>query len=212
MAIKIRQNKKELQIYRDTNSVTLFTILLSVTAIIFGIGFIYIGYSEKYSIAFLIGGSIFSFLGLFLLLTTKKEHKKMKENNGFIHLSATEKGVSLAPKMGMMEERLYSWEQVSRIVLTKLFISDSDDGIKSKNIAIVYLQGFDNIGLIERSKADIWKTPENNNVIMISLPAEQLAIIQQSLISISQKKVKVEFYSRVEFIYSKSNRREVFQT
>ena len=210
MAIKIRQNKKEIEIYRDANSVTLFTNLLSFVTILFGVGFLYIGYTEKNSIPFLIGGSFFTFMGFFLFITALKAHKKMKKNNGFIHLSATEKGLSLAPNMGM-ETKLYSWEQVSRIVLAKLFISDSDDGIKSKNIAIIYVLGFDGIGLIERSKAQIWKTPKNNNAILIGLPAEQLSTIQHNLTSISRRKIKAELYSRVEFIYNKSNLSEIFQ-
>lgn len=211
MAIKIRQNKKELQIYRDANSVTLFTFLLSFVSMLFGIVFLYIGYTEKkHHPPFLVFGSFFAFIGVFLFITSIKAHKKMKEDNGFIHLSATEKGLSLAPGIGM-ETKLYSWEQVSRIVLTKLFISDSDDGIKRKNIAIIYLLGFEGISLIERSKTQIWKTPKNNNAILISLPAEQLSTIQHNLTSISQRKIKAELYSQVEFIHKKSNPSEIFQ-
>jgi len=207
--VKIRDNKNKLELYSDTNTVTLMTILMSFGAILIGMGAVYIGHldSEYFPYGF---GILFIFAGGALLNNSIKEHKRMKFNSGFIYLSATEKGLSLAPAIGM-EKKLYSWEQVSRIVLAKLFISDSDDGTKIKNIAIIYLLGFDGTGLIERSKTQIWKTPKNNNALLISLPADQLFTIQHNLTSISQRKIKAELYSRVEFIYNKRNLSEIFQ-
>ena len=206
MAIQIRFDENKFELYRDQKSVTSTMLLLSVVAILSGMGFSYFGYNNEKEFYFFIIGIIFIVLGSILLLSTMKQHKVVKDNEGFVHLLANKEGLSLAPSMGMELEH-YNWDNISKIILAKTFITD--EGINGKsyssNIALIYLQELDNLTLEDRSKYQILETPKKSNVISLELPEGNPAEIKQQLEHFSEKNLSIELHKSVEFSYTKND-------
>ena len=206
MAIQIRFDKNKFELYRDQKSVTNYMLLLSIVAIVFGIGFSYFGYDNEKEFYFLILGIIFIALGSILLLSTLKQHKIVKDNKGFIHLLATNGGLSLAPSMGM-ELKHYNWDDISKILLVREFISD--EGINGKsyssNIALIYLQNLDKLNLLDKSTYQIFETPKKSDVISLEIPEGNPSDIKQQLEHFSKSNINIELHKAVEYSYTKND-------
>lgn len=206
MAKQTRFDKNKFELYRDQKSITSNMLLLSVVAIVFGMGFFYFGYNNEKEFYFLILGIIFIVLGSILLLSTIKQHKVVKNNEGFVHLMATKDGLSLAPSMGMKLKH-YNWDDISKILLVREFISD--EGINGKsyssNIALIYLQNLDNLNLLDRSTYQIFETPKKSNVISLEIPEGNPSDIKQQLEHFSKTNINVELHKTVEYSYTKND-------
>ena len=211
MKVQIRDNKNKLELYSDANTVTLMAFLMSFVAMLIGVVAFYVGSlrTEYFPLGF---GVLFFLAGSALLINSIKEHKRMKISNGFVYLSASKNNLLLAPNMGMKPVS-YKWSKISKIILAKLYIDRDSDGVsKTKNTAIIYFQGFEgntSIGIIERNKLGISRTPKKEDIIIIRLPKGELFLIQQKLKSFSPKQFKIEIFSKVEFDYKTEN--ETFQ-
>ena len=130
--IKVRSNNHKLEIYEDSNRVTLRNTLVALGVFSIGIPFIYLG-CLKNDWFFCGGGILASCLGGLIGYQTLKAYKKLKEHKGFIHVRATTKGLSIDSKKTIVIFNLYllSWVQINKILLVKLLVSniENDEGI-----------------------------------------------------------------------------------
>ena len=215
MAIQIRFNENKFELYRDQKSVTSTMLLLSVVAILSGMGFSYFGYNNEKEFYFFIIGIIFIVLGSILLLSTLKQHKVVKDNEGFVHLLANKEGLSLAPSMGMELEH-YNWDNISKIILAKTFITD--EGINGKeytpDVALIYLQDLDTSHTKDRTTYEIGESPKKSDFISLELPENELLSIKEKLDFFAKDGMVIDIYRTVEFSYTKNdenyaNKREI---
>lgn len=206
MAIKIRSEENKFELYRDKKSVTNTRFLLAAATIISGLLFSYLGVGNEKAFYFLIIGIVFIFLGTLSLFLTLHQHKIVKDNEGFIHLSATKDGLSLAADMGMPLAH-YPWEQISKIILAKTFVSD--EGINGKSyspdVALFYLQNLETVHTEEREKYRIKESPKGSDVITLELPKDVLLTIKQKLDYFSKGSTVIDIYRTVEFSYLKND-------
>lgn len=206
MAIKIRSEENKFELYRDKKSVTNTMLLLAVATILSGLFFSYWGYDNEKQFYFLIIGIVFIFIGTLSLFLNIQQHKVVKDNEGFVHLSATKEGLSLAPGMGMSLEH-YHWKDISKIILAKTFISD--EGINGKSyssdVALIYLQNLETAHTKDRDKYQIGESPKGSYVITLELPKDGLLTIKQKLDYFSKGGTVIDIYRTVEFTYIKND-------
>jgi hypothetical protein len=206
MAIKTRSEENKFELYRDKKSVTNTMLFLALATIFCGMFFSYWGYGNEKEFYFLIIGIVFIALGTLSLFLNMQQHKVVKDNEGFIHLLATEEGLSLAPNMGMSLE-YYPWDKISKIILAKTFISD--EGINGKSyspdVALIYLQNLEPLHTEDRSKYQIAESPKEFNVISLELPKGALLTIKQKLDYFSKGVTVIDIYRTVEFSYTKND-------
>ncbi len=206
MAIKIRSEENKFELYRDKKSSTNTMLLLALATILCGLFFSYWGYDNEKEFYFLIIGIVFIALGTLSLFLTMQQHKVVKDNEGFIHLLATKEGLSLAPDMGMSLEH-YHWENISKIILAKTFISD--EGINGKSyssdVALIYLQNLETLNTEDREKYQIYESPKKFDVISLELPKDKLLTIKQKLDYFSEGSTVIDIYRTVEFSYIKND-------
>ena len=206
MAINIRSEENKFELYRDKKSVTNTRLLLASATIMSGLLFSYLGVGNEKAFYFLIIGIVFIVLGTLSLFLTLQQHKVVKANEGFIHLSATKDGLSLAANMGMSLEH-YDWDKISKIILAKTFVSD--EGINGKSyspdVALIYLQNLETLNTEDREKYQIYESPKKSNVISLELPKDKLLTIKQKLDYFSKATIVIDIYRTVEFSYIKND-------
>ena len=206
MFIKVRINKNNIELYRETKVAILILAFTTFLFLLFGIIFSWLSQKDNgMAVVFLAFGVLFGVIGLFLINASIKQLAKLKKTNGFILFHADFKGLSLTPNLGM-DTTHYNWDEISRIVLTKEITNNSSNSTrrrKSYSTIIVYFKNIGSLSLIERSKRDIWKTPKGFDYMALNLSKNRHSEIQQKITSLSRNAVKAELYKSVFFTYNK---------
>jgi hypothetical protein len=207
MFIKVRNNKNNIELYRETKVAIFILAFTAFLFLLFGITFSWLSQKNtSMAIAFLPFGILFGVIGLFLVNASIKQLTKLKKTNGFILFQADFKGLSLTPNLGM-ETTNYNWDEISRIVLTKEITNNSSNSTrrrKSYSTILVCFKNIGNLNLMERSKQQIWETPKGVDYMALDLSKNRHSEIQQKITSLSKNAVKAELYKSVFFTYDKS--------
>ena len=177
-------------------------LFLAICCIAFGVTFSYVGKDDLFPQIF---GGVFIIVGALILLGLPKYNRTMKDEGGAVLLSANREGLSIAPLLNM-KQITYSWQDVSRIVLTKkLIIKELGERSYTWNQVIVYFrrgESVGNIGLLDRSRNQIWKSPKGYNISVVDFPKNEIDTIKNSLHRFSSSNSEVSSYDKVYFNYS----------
>ena len=207
MKIKIRSNDDQLIIYREKTGVVLYAIFLAICCIAFGVTFSYLGKDDLFPQIF---GGVFAIVGALIFFGLPKYNRTMKDEGGAVLLSANRERLSIAPLLNM-SQITYSWQDISRIILTKkLIIKKPGERSYTRNVIIVnYRRGgsISNVGLIDRSRNQIWASPKGYNISVVDFPRKEMETIKKALISFSSNNTEVSSYGRVYFNYSEDTER-----
>ena len=182
MKIKTRLGNEQLVVYREKAGVLLFTIAMTGFCIAFGVTFMFVGQAHVFMQIF---GGFFTVAGVLLFAGLPKYYRKMQREGGAILLSASRDGLTLAPVLNMTPTS-YPW-------------SDS-----ASNQAIVYFRRGgqqDNIRLLQRSRSQIWKSPQGHNVCVVDMPKESIDQIKEGLSRFAAKGCEVHAYSKIILDY-----------
>ena len=205
MAIKIRSEENKFELCRDKKSSTSTMLLLSLATILGGVFLSFWGYTNEKQFYFLIIGIMFIIFGAISLFVSIQHNKVAKQNEGFVHLVATKEGLTLAPSMGM-EATHYTWDKISKIILTKTFITD--EGINGKeytpDVALIYLQNIETLSAEDKNTYQIVESPKQSNIISLELPTDELLSIKEKLDFFAKEGMVIDIYRSVEFSYTKN--------
>jgi len=201
MKIKTRLGNEQLVVYREKAGVLLFTIAMTGFCIAFGVTFMFVGQAHVFMQIF---GGFFTVAGVLLFAGLPKYYRKMQREGGAILLSASRDGLTLAPVLNMTPTS-YPWSDIERIVLTKkLTTKDAGERGSASNQAIVYFRRGgqqDNIRLLQRSRSQIWKSPQGHNVCVVDMPKESIDQIKEGLSRFAAKGCEVHAYSKIILDY-----------
>ena len=195
MKIKIRSNNQQLEIYRERLGVMIYSALLATISLAMGVWFVYLGLTEAGLKMFLFGGPVFIVVGLALAINMIRLNKRIRDSQGHPLFVANTKGISIAPLLNM-PLRPYPWHTLSRIVLAKKLLSrQGREKGYSWNLGLVFFKAgepVNDIGLIARSKQQVWLSPQGMNISTVDLPKGELARIKLELDRLSGRTVPVE--------------------
>ncbi|MFZ4713732.1 MAG: hypothetical protein ACOYL6_08480 [Bacteriovoracaceae bacterium] len=154
MKLMLNQTQGRITLYYKKWHVMLYQLIIGLIALIMGLVFaIYISQLSKQQ-AFKWFGYFFSLVGIFLLSSLPRRYKKLSSSlSGDELVVISESEIKLSKGLGA-EIFTYTWNQIEKIVVTKLYLDrDLDGAIKGKNYLIVFInKQLLPLDLVDRSK------------------------------------------------------------
>ncbi|MDH5327172.1 MAG: hypothetical protein OEZ68_18340 [Gammaproteobacteria bacterium] len=201
MRIKIVEKSNGVVVYREKYGVMVVVLLLAMAFLGFGITFIKLAEFSWFPVVF---GGFFTAVGLYLICRAPGYFLQIKKQGGAILLSADKKGLNLSPILNM-EPVHYAWAEIERIVLTEKFrTKENRKRSFSWNLAIIYIKRDSSqriLGLLERSRMRVWKSPQGFDICSVDVPPRKLDALQQALLRFSGRGVEISVCPLVLFDY-----------
>ena len=203
-AVRVTTDRDELVIARGKLSVLLSTLAVIVGLFAFGVLFVSLARDDGAGTTFMsVFGWFFIGVGMLALFSLGRYLLGLRDQSAVIMLKANREGLMIAPLAGMAPA-LYPWSAIEHIVLTRKLVSRGmGETSHSWNQAVIYLhEPATDLGLFERSRHQIWKSPKGKNLMQVDVPKRSMERVQAELARLSGMKVPVSLGSRLLLDYA----------
>jgi hypothetical protein len=202
--MKVTVDSDKLSITRGKLFVFLSTLAVIAGLFAFGVLFVSLGKDGGAGAFFMaVFGWFFVGVGMLALFTFGRYLLGLRNQSAITLLQADHEGLTLAPLTGMTPA-LYPWSAIDHIILTRKLVNrgTSETGY-SWNQGVIYLrEPATDLGLVERGRRQIWKSPKGQNLIQVDVPKHAMSRIQAELARLSGMKVPVSLASRLLLDYA----------
>jgi len=203
MKVRMRSSDDQVVIYREGAGVVIYAITLAIACFALAALFFYISDDKAIPWAF---GGLFIVAGGLLLTASPEFIRRIVKDKGAVLLVADKAGVSIAPMLGKAPVS-YRWADVSQIFLTRKLVSKEIGERSYCNNQIIVCFRRDNIeekaGLIERSKDQLWRSPNGRSISIIDFPRGEIDRVRNELIRFFNAG-DVQMFGKVIFDYAES--------
>ena len=207
--MKVIVDGDKLLISRGKLSVLVSTLAVIAGLCAFGVLFVSLGKDGGPGASFMtFFGWFFIGVGTLALFSFGRYLHGLRDQSAIILLQADHEGLTVAPLAGMTPA-LYPWSAIERIVRTRKLVSrNASETGYSWNQAVIYLhEPATDLGLMERGRRRIWKSPKGKNLLQVDMPKHAMPRVQAELARLSGMKIPVSLASRLLLDYRKTEER-----